>query len=97
MLDDFVWEAAPGTGISDANNIIARLYPNPVSGDVITVEAGTNIRTATIYSVTGKVVRTIDQQPGATVTLPVGDLTAGMYIVQVITDNGSSTAKFTKQ
>ncbi|OJU76624.1 MAG: hypothetical protein BGO09_02500 [Bacteroidetes bacterium 47-18] len=97
LLDDFVWEAAPGTGISDANNIIARLYPNPVSGDVITVEAGTNIRTATIYSVTGKVVRTIDQQPGATVTLPVGDLTAGMYIVQVITDNGSSTAKFTKQ
>lgn len=97
LFDDFVWEKAAVTSIHDAANVIAKLYPNPATGDVVTVEADAIIRTATIYNITGKAVKTIQQQSGTTAVLPVGDLGAGMYVVQVTTDKGSSTAKFTKQ
>ena len=66
------------------------LYPVPVS-DILNVEilnAGekANLR---VFNMNGQIVRSISiEKPNGTFQLNMSDQTAGMYTIQIITDNG---------
>lgn len=63
------------------------LYPNPVR-DVLRLEfSGIRAGQIDLYDVSGRIVLT-ERMQGQLMTLPVGHLPKGMYIVQVLHENG---------
>jgi hypothetical protein len=72
------------------------IYPNPAH-NTLTVESASPIREITVYDMTGHAVA-VETCHGASLqqTLNTSSLPIGIYIVNVITDKGSETAKFMK-
>ena len=73
------------------------LYPNPTH-NTLTVESASPIREIAVYDMTGRAVMvetmcTSSQQR----VVNTSSLHAGIYIVKVITDKGTKTAKFVKK
>ena len=73
------------------------LYPNPTH-NTLTVESASPIREIAVYDMTGRAVMvetmcTSSQQR----VVNTSSLHAGIYIVKVITDKGTKTAKFVKR
>jgi hypothetical protein len=73
---------------SIADDII--VYPNPSSGE-FNVRSDSNLKTINVYNVTGQLVNSYSTivNNSYSVKIPV----AGLYSVQVITDNGSAYKK----
>lgn len=67
-----------------------------VSDNLLTIKAGADIKAARVYGVDGAQV-TVANGHGNIATANIANLTAGVYIVNVITENGSETAKFVKK
>ncbi|PHX92965.1 MAG: hypothetical protein CK532_01125 [Flavobacteriales bacterium] len=75
------------------------VYPNPTSGDikVATSETfGANI-TVNVMSITGKVVYSTTSANQGVMVLNAGDLSNGIYLVQVTSGNNQVTRKITVQ
>jgi bilirubin oxidase len=82
------------TGIPDAMEVsIFNLYPNPVSGGIIHLDASGNpfrMLKWTITDISGKLVMT-DNKPGARVyteSISLGSLSQGVYFLKVETSSG---------
>lgn len=72
-----------------------KYYPNPVN-DILNISAETAISQVTVYNVLGQVVQM--QKPGhQNVLLDLSRLSAGNYIVQVLSDKGAESIKIIKQ
>lgn len=69
------------------------IYPNPAS-DVIHLSVERPIEQVNVYDVTGTVMTAVD---GRDQHVDIGHLTAGMYFLEVITDQGRVTKQFIKQ
>ena len=103
QLTDVQWYVHPDgriysqrAGIEDASETMAiSLYPNPAQYhlNIAGVEEGSMVR---ILDINGRVVSSTAVS-GATSTLNVSGLAAGIYFVQVVKGNTSTTAKFIKQ
>ena len=83
-------------GIAENTPLTATLYPNPAH-NTLTVESASPIREITVYDMTGHAV-VVETRHGASLqqVLNTSSLPIGIYIVNVITDKGSETAKFMK-
>lgn len=78
----------------NATTIEANVYPNPAN-DVLNVSASTEVSTVSIIGMDGKVI--ISNDVNATTTaVNVADLTAGVYIYEVVTANGIVRNTFVK-
>ena len=90
--------ATTGVGTIKANQLSITVAPNPVIDDArISFDAEQSANVAlTITDMTGKIVyRAADINAGANnITFNTNNLPAGMYIVQLHTNNGSSYVKF---
>ncbi|SDM42662.1 Por secretion system C-terminal sorting domain-containing protein [Catalinimonas alkaloidigena] len=84
--------ATPG---SLAQGAPLRLYPNPSAGQ-LTVEAAQALTHLTVRDVLGRVVQEQDVT-GSQVSLQVGSLPSGLYIVEATTRQGKHIARFVKQ
>jgi len=73
------------SGEFQANQEIITLYPNP-SSNIITISA--NVNSITVIDITGKKVIESNQS-----TFNIEDLTNGMYLLEIITDNGVKVIK----
>ena len=73
------------------------IYPNPVK-DVLNVKTETmNFESFQIYDVKGRVVKDVIVNQNSS-QLNVADLESGVYMIKIVTDQGSSTTKkFIKQ
>jgi hypothetical protein len=71
------------------------IVPNPATHQ-ITVSASNNFHTIEVVSFLGQ---TVLAQPnvGNTATFDISNLTAGIYFVRIISDNGANVQKFVKQ
>lgn len=65
-----------------------KIFPNPVN-DVLTI-SGEDMRQITIFNAVGQLVKTIECNEN-TVVVDVDDLQNGMYVVNVISNNGTMT------
>ena len=66
------------------------IYPNPVK-DVLTIE-GQNIEQVNVYNAMGQLVKTVNGNDNV-VKVNVNDLQNGMYIVNIIDNNGEMSSK----
>lgn len=93
LIDDVSWTFTT-VGVNEANENIAKVYPNPAV-DELNVEA-VNGKNIAIYNVDGTLVKSVDLN-GVTNTINVANLTAGMYVYVVTTENGVVKNTFVKQ
>lgn len=95
--DIFIANLKPKTlGVGDeVKNENFILYPNPVA-DYLSLIFPVNIREAevAIIDITGKIVKIIEPKSN---TIYVGDLTNGIYIVELIIEGNTVSQKFIKQ
>ncbi len=68
------------------------IYPNPTT-DVLNVRAGEVIESVTLYSIDGRQLRHLTYQGTEQVTIKVGDLPTGMYLLSVQTEEERNTEK----
>jgi hypothetical protein len=76
----------------DSKNI--SIYPNPVQNELFVVLDNQEIKKMNIFDLSGKVIKTIDTD---TSQIDVSDLSDGIYILKIHTQNGVSNTRFVKQ
>ena len=83
------------TGINEFSVQNLSIYPNPVQNELF-IELG-KVQVAEIYilDLTGKVVKSVANKN--TKSIDVSSLTQGVYILEVVTENGVLTNRFIKQ
>lgn len=76
--------------IENASNIEMSIYPNPASDYVMVNAEG--VREINVLDLNGRVLSTTTQSK-----VDLSNLSAGVYFVRVITDNGTATEKIVKE
>ncbi len=86
----------PSIGLEE-QELNVEAYPNPFS-DRISVDLG-DVATgsASVYDLTGKRVFRTAFDSETSLRLDLGELTAGLYLLQIESDGGNKTMKITKQ
>lgn len=90
---------ATNSGIENYLENSVTLYPNPAKEYVdIRVDGDVNVTGMEVYDVYGKVVRTVvGANNNTSIRINVSDLSAGMYLVRVTTEQGVVTKRFVKK
>ena len=87
---------SPPTGIKENPQATATIYPNPAH-NTLTVESASPIREITVYDMTGRAVAVETRcTTSLQYNINVSSLSTGIYLVKVVTANGTETAKFVK-
>lgn len=89
----FVYDAYDIAGV-DQNELTFSVYPNPVIDELTVSIDAVAINQISIYTVDGQLIRT-DMTTDKVIN--VADLTEGVYILQVTTDNGIANQRFVKK
>jgi hypothetical protein len=71
-------------GTFDQTNM--NVYPNPVQ-DILTVQFVNKVQSITIYSITGKMMKTIEVSNQSSLQIDVSDLSFGIYTIKSIGDD----------
>lgn len=82
----------PGVGINEVEDNIS-IYPNPAN-NVLNVNASSNINEVEVFNMLGQKVMTVSVN-NTNASINTSDLTAGMYMLKLHTDNGVVNQKFT--
>ena len=90
---DYVLLAWVYTAISEIDNNTITLLPNPVT-DYLYINSEFPIEYITIYDLTGKMMKQIRQ---TTTVIDLKDLSTGVYLMRITTDQGEAVHKFVKQ
>ncbi len=81
-----------GVSISQASNIEMSIFPNPAT-EVVNIVAEESINSVRVMNTLGQVVYTNNNVNAESLQLNVNDYAAGMYIITVNTDKGTSTQR----
>lgn len=92
--EDYCIYIGPQLSIPE-NEFNISIYPNPAN-DQLFIKSDAPINQVQIYSAQGKLVHSENESIGAN-GIDISELTSGMYIIQVETEQGISTKKFVKQ
>ncbi len=84
-----------GVGINELNQNAVTVFPNPVK-DVMTVQANSNIKEIMVYNTAGQVVinQTVNSK---SITINTSGLTAGIYNVRALLNEGTINKKIVIQ
>jgi hypothetical protein len=95
VMDNFTVKAsATDTLLSfdNVNNTVnVSLYPNPAT-DVLNVSGVENVTSLVINDINGRTIKTVNN----ITSINVSDLNAGVYFINITTENGNVTKKFMK-
>ncbi|MEX1003596.1 MAG: S8 family serine peptidase [Crocinitomicaceae bacterium] len=89
--EDYCVYIGEDAGILSENNTF-HIYPNPAS-EQLYIKSTHNIESVIIYTLDGKNV----SREGAVHSIDISSLSNGVYLIEVLTDGGSSIQKFIKQ
>lgn len=89
------WWANDESLSNSINNIAFKLYPNPVTDDVFTVQtnSGETLLQIEIFDVLSKQINLINYKNTSSTSVNVADLQPGIYFVKVQTDKGMGIKK----
>lgn len=89
---------ASTTGIKEnyISNSLLSVFPNPTT-ETLYVMSNEQFNQGTIYSIDGKLVKTISEQELLSKTISVTDLEHGLYYLQVSSEGKNLNAKFLKK
>ena len=91
LIDDIKVTAGNTASISEVENANVTLYPNPVS-NILHIEAQ-GIQEVNVMDINGRTVMSMQNAN----TIDMSNLASGVYFVRVITTDGVSTQKITRQ
>ena len=91
-LDD-VWGDQPQDVDTETLNNATNVYPNPAS-DVLTVSHNSRISGIRVFDVTGRMMYNAEVSNLNTTTVDVSRFNEGVYILQVVTNEGIANKKF---
>lgn len=74
-----------------------QVYPNPTSGKIFLNSTDSKLKSAKIYNVNGTLVKPFLKLETNIDSLDIGELSPGIYILQLETDNGVETQKIIKK
>lgn len=77
----------------EAKTVVTTLYPNPTS-DILNIETKQTISKIEIFDLSGKLLKT---ENGKDKKVSVSNLTKGMYLIKLYTENGVINSKFIKK
>ena len=81
-----------GTGIAEIENNDVKVFPNPAN-NVINVNATSNISNVEVFTITGQKVGDFTAN-NTKATISTANLTTGLYLMKIHTDNGVINKKF---
>jgi hypothetical protein len=81
------------TGINKYG-ISMRIYPNPVV-DVINIQSSTVFNTIDLFDLTGRKIKEIPNISNNTISIPVSDISKGVYILSVKSNSGVFSQRIT--
>lgn len=91
VIDNISWTAAGVAGIKENNIAGLKLFPNPLSGNVLNITSDSNAdKTVVVYDVLGKQVINTKSVNG---TVNASALTTGVYIVKITEEGKTATRK----
>lgn len=94
LLDSFV--ATTELGAEDFLATQLSIYPNPAT-DVINVANAQNINDINIVDLNGRIVKSAKFNGASEAQVNISDLSAGMYLMNVSSDQGTTTKKIVKK
>jgi len=71
------------------------VYPNPATDQLNVTTDGLHIKTINILDVQGRVVKSVNTDNQASMTIDLGNIAGGIYLMQAITEEGTVTKKIT--
>ncbi|WP_396199378.1 T9SS type A sorting domain-containing protein [Flavobacterium sp.] len=77
--------------------VFSIVYPNPVTDFASISLVDTTINAITVMDINGRIVKSGNSNELATAKIDLSDLTAGIYLMKIETDNGVSTEKIIKK
>ena len=84
-------------GVTSFENEDIKIFPNPASS-ILTIESEKKIRSCKLYTITGQIVHPeINANSEEQLFVGLGNLQNGLYMIELITDNGIIRKKITKQ
>lgn len=85
-------------GINENTNVLpVSVFPNPTS-DALYIKSSEIFSKGVIYSIDGKLVKTISEQELVSKTISVSELTSGVYYLHISSNNNKTyTSKFVKK
>mgnify|MGYP002622149738 CR=1 FL=1 len=92
-VDDVQLEINNPVSIESFTVHTPRLYPNPVSGDLLKIHSDETIIDAQISDASGKLLQQIEVHNNA---IDVSNIQNGLYFITINTTQGSSTQRFQK-
>ena len=84
------------TGIEQTTLGKLNIYPNPTT-DKLYLQSEELVKTISIIDLSGKRVLLMKPEMSGEITIPVNELSAGTYILQSVTENGTKVSKFIKK
>lgn len=84
------------TGIEQTALGKLNLYPNPAT-DKLYLQSEELVKTISIIDLSGKRVLLMKPEMSGEIAIPVSELSAGTYILQSVTENGTKVSKFIKK
>ena len=97
LVDDFKVTA---TAVASTQSFFANnfsIYPNPANNVLnLSVKNGLSVNEITMVDINGRTVKTINNSFNSEMEINVSDLTSGVYMLNVNTDEGVATSKFVK-
>lgn len=92
--------SAASVGIDELDNVSSNisLYPNPAA-DVLNIKAkdGMRINGIEVFGMDGKMVLSRATINTALYSMPVADMTPGLYLIRILTDRGMTTQRVSVQ
>jgi hypothetical protein len=85
--------SAPVVAVEDYEQVNFLVYPNPVSDQVIYIHAPFCIQQIRLFDLNGKMVQTLQGENYTTQSAVLGEMARGMYIVEVVTEQGTGRKK----
>ncbi len=83
-------------GMDEQDREVLSLHPNPAN-DHLVVECPQPVRRCEIYSITGTLVRAIEEVNSLSLEIRVDNLSPGLYLIRITTEGYALTEKFVKQ
>lgn len=96
-VDDF---SVTTTGVASTQSFFANnfsIYPNPANNVLnLSVKNGLIVNEVTMVDINGRIVKSLTNAIDSEIEINVSDLTSGVYMLNVNTDEGVATSKFVK-
>ena len=90
----FAYELASGAGVEENNAVTLSIYPNPANNNLTISTNSNSVENVNVYAMNGQLVLSNSLNSK---TIDVSSLEAGVYLIQVQTENGIASQRFIKE